>query len=365
MTLRVGLNLVFLVPGETGGMETAARATIPHLAGRDDLHVTLFVNREAAGGFGGVAEEIVVPVEASSRIQWVRGEQQILPRLAARHRCDVVHSMGSTAPLYGRFKRVTTIHDLNYRMVPDSHFGLRGLGMRALVPAAARRSHRILVDAASTRDDLRKYLNVNEGKVDVVQLGVAPPAHDPVPEADLRAALDLGDGPVVLCPGAKRPHKNAHGVVEALGLMDDPPTLVVTGYRSSYEARLSALAEAKGVRLRMPRYLDRPALEGLYALSSCVVVASFYEGFGLPVLEAMIRGVPVVCSNRASLPEVAGDAAVLVDPGNPNEIRHGIERALSDSELLRARGRERAAGFTWERTAELTAEAYRRALVSA
>ena len=83
LMLHVGLNLVFLIPGETGGMETAARETIPHLAAIDDLRLTLFVNREAAGTFGGVAEEAVVPVNATSRIQWVRGEQQHIPRLAA------------------------------------------------------------------------------------------------------------------------------------------------------------------------------------------------------------------------------------------------------------------------------------------
>jgi glycosyltransferase involved in cell wall biosynthesis len=359
--LHVGLNLVFLIPGETGGMETAARETIPRLAATRDLRLTLFVNREAAGTFDGVAEEVVLPVNATSRIQWVRGEQQHLPGLAARHGCQVVHSLGSTAPLRGSFRRITTIHDLNYRFVPESHFGLRALGMRVLVPAAARRSHRILVDAASTRDDLRDCLKVNPAKVDVVPLGVSSPAGSGTPAGELRAALDLGDGPVVLCAGAKRPHKNAHGVIEALGLMDVPPTLVVTGYSSPYEQQLQELADARGVRLRMPRYLDRPALDGLYALASCVAVASFYEGFGLPVLEAMVRGVPVVCSDRASLPEVAGDAAVLVDPDDPADIRRGIEQALADPEPLRARGRERAAVFTWERTARLTAEAYRRA----
>jgi glycosyltransferase involved in cell wall biosynthesis len=359
--VHVGLNLLFLIPGQTGGMETAARETIPHLAAIDDLRLTLFVNREAAGTFGGVAEEVLVPVNATSRIQWVRGEQQHIPTLAARHGCEIVHSLGSTAPLRGRFKRVTTIHDLNYRKVPESHFGLRGLGMRALVPAAARRSDRIIVDAASTRDDLQELLKIDPGKVDVVPLGVSPPGRESTPAAELRAVLDLPDGPMVLCPGAKRPHKNAHGVIKALGLMEDPPTVVVTGYSSPYEQRLRELADARGVSLRMPRYLDDAGLNGLYALASCVVVASLYEGFGLPVLEAMVRGVPVVCSDRASLPEVAGDAAVLVNPDDPADIRRGIKRALADPEPLRARGRQRAAAFTWERTAELTAETYRRA----
>ncbi|MDX6655755.1 MAG: hypothetical protein QOH62_548, partial [Solirubrobacteraceae bacterium] len=141
--LHVGLNLVFAVPGESGGMEVAARAVIPHLAAIDGLRITLFVNREAAGTYGGLAQEVVVPVRAANRIEWVRGEQQHLPRLAARAGVDIVHSLGSTAPLRGHFKRVTTIHDLHYKLVPEAHFGVRGLGMRLLVPAAVRRSHRL------------------------------------------------------------------------------------------------------------------------------------------------------------------------------------------------------------------------------
>jgi glycosyltransferase involved in cell wall biosynthesis len=344
--MHVGLNLIFLVPGETGGMETAARETIPHLAAIDGLRLTLLVNREAAGSFGGVAEEVVVPVRAHNRLEWVRGEQQLLPRIAARHGCEIVHSMGSTAPLRGPFKRVTTIHDLNFRIVPESHFGVRGLGMRVLVPAAARRSHRIVVDAQSTREDLRRHLGVDPARVDVVPLGVTIPGRvDPRPE-------DL-----VLCVGAKRPHKNAIAVVEALagtGLR-----LVVTGYRSPYERALRERADALGVALDLPEWVED--LDDLYARAGVVVVPSLYEGFGLPVLEAMARGVPVVSSNRSSLPEVAGDAALLVDPTDPRAIRDAIQAALADGDALRARGRARAAEFTWARTARMTADAYRRA----
>ena len=116
--IEVGLNLVFLVPGETGGMETAARETIPRLAAIEDVRLTLLVNREAAGSFDGIAEEVVVPVRAANRFEWVRGEQQLLPGIAAKRGCRIVHSMGSTAPLRGPFKRVTMIHDLNFRIVP-------------------------------------------------------------------------------------------------------------------------------------------------------------------------------------------------------------------------------------------------------
>ena len=107
----------------------------------------------------------------ANRVEWVRGEQQLLPRIAARIGVDVVHSLANTAPGWGRFRRVTTIHDLSYRLVPSAHLGLLGLGMRVLVPLAAHRSHRILVDAASTGVDLRRILQVPADKIDVVPLG--------------------------------------------------------------------------------------------------------------------------------------------------------------------------------------------------
>jgi glycosyltransferase involved in cell wall biosynthesis len=344
--IHVGLNLIFCVPGETGGMETAARAVLPRLVAQPDMRITAFVNREAAGTFDGV-EEVVVPVNATNRVEWVRGEQQHLPRLAARAGCQIVHSLGSTAPLWGDFRRVTTIHDLHYKLVPEAHFGVRDLGMRVLVPAAARRSHRIIAVSNATRDDLREHLHVNPAKVDVVPQGVdAPPGKQRRPER------------MVLCVGAKRPHKNAVAVVEALAGTD--LRLVVTGYRTSYDNLLRERAAALGVELELPAWVDD--LDDLYSRAGAVVVPSLYEGFGLPVLEAMARGVPVVASNRSSLPEVAGDAALLVDPEDRGALRVAIERALKDGDKLGAAGRERARAFTWERTADLTANAYRRAL---
>lgn len=361
--IHVGLNLVFCVPGETGGMEVAARETLPHLLGVPDLRVTAFVSREGAGTFEGV-EEVVVPVNARNRVQWVRGEQQLLPGLAREAGVDLVHSLGSTAPLRGRFRRVTTVHDLNYRIVPDAHFGLRGLGMRVLVPAAVRRSHRILVDAASTRDDLVEHLGADVDKIDVVPLGVAPPAVAPTPEGELRARLDVGDRPIVLCVGARRPHKNAAAVIRALPGLNPRPVLVITGYRTPYEGELRALADALGVGadVRLPERSSPADLEGLYALAAVVAVPSLYEGFGLPVLEAMARSVPVACSNRASLPEVAADAALMFDPDEDAAVRDAIAALLRDRDLaarLVEKGRDRASRFTWHRTAELTARAYR------
>ena len=156
--MHVGLNLIFLVPGETGGMEIYARELIPALVEeRPELRLTAFVNRVAAaseGPWNGLIPAVTVPVDARRRVEWVRGEQQLLPRLAAREGVDLVHSLASTGPAWGRFRRIVTIHDLIYRIYPEAHPGIRSMGMGILVPLAARRSDRIIVDAASTRDDL-------------------------------------------------------------------------------------------------------------------------------------------------------------------------------------------------------------------
>jgi glycosyltransferase involved in cell wall biosynthesis len=372
--MHVGLNLVFLVPGETGGMEVYARELIPELAALPGLEFTAFVNQEAAAAGGGPWGELVpmqvVPVHARRRVEWVWGEQRHLPGMAAAAGCSVVHSMASTAPLRGPFRRVTTIHDLNYRLVPDAHFGVLGLGMRVLVPAAARRSHRLIVDAEATREDLARHLGTPREKVDVAPLGVSVRADAPAtPAGELRARLDLDERPLVLSPSAKRPHKNLPRLFRALAALSpaERPSLVVPGYPTPHEQELRELAAELGIadRVRMPEWLPAADLEGLYAAAACVVFPSLYEGFGLPVLEAMARGVPVACSDRSSLPEVAGDAALLFDPEDVDAMRAALERLLSDAELaarLREQGRARAATFTWRRTAELTAAAYERAL---
>jgi glycosyltransferase involved in cell wall biosynthesis len=373
--LHVGLNLVYLVPGETGGMEVYARELIPRLAAIDGLELTAFVNREAAaepGPWREIANE-TVPVKARNRVEWVRGEQQHLPRMAVRAGCQLVHSLASTAPLRGRFVRVTTIHDLNYKMVPEAHFGVMRLGMGVLVPAAARRSHRIVVDAHSTVDDVVDHLHVPRSKIDVVPLGVGhEPAGVATPEPELRARLDLGERPVLLSVSAKRPHKNLLRLLDAHARISaaERPMLVLPGYSTPHEAELVARAAELGSsdQVRFPSWLDQPDLEGLYAVATAFVFPSLYEGFGFPVLEAMRRGVPVACSDRSTLPELAGDAALLFDPEDPEAIHAALVRLLGDGALrdrLRTAGPVQAALFDWDATATATAAVYERALAQA
>jgi glycosyltransferase involved in cell wall biosynthesis len=381
--MHVGLNLIFLVPGETGGMEIVARELIPELVAAAPEHrFTAFINREAANAkdapWGEVVPAVTVPVNARNRAAWVLGEQALLPRLAARERVDLVHSLASTSPAWGRFRRVVTVHDLIYRRYPETHGGLRGLGMRALVPIGARRSHRVIADSQSTRDDLISLLGIARERIDVVALGTRiERAREPSSEdraaaaAATRARFELGDRPLLLTLSAKRPHKNLVTLIDALALIpiEQRPVLVLPGYPTPYELDLRAHAAAVGVQadVRFPAWVSDAELEGLWAVADAFVFASLYEGFGLPVLEAMARGVPVACSDRSSLPEVAGDAALLFDPEAPGAIAVAIGRLLDDMglvERLRAAGLARARRFSWERTARGTLESYRRALTS-
>jgi len=372
---HVGLNLIFLVPGETGGMEVAARETIPALLAQapPGMRFTAFVNREAAaagGPWGELLPAVTVPVRARDRVQWVAGEQALLPIAAARARVDLVHSMASTAPLWGRFRRVVTVHDLIYARFPEAHAGLRDKGMRVLVPGAVRRSHRVIADSQSTRQDLMELLGVSAERVDVVPLGLgAVRRSTPLPERDLRARLELGERSVVLSLSAKRPHKNLLALIGALARIEaeDRPVLVLPGYPTAHELELRARADALGIAedVRFPAWVSSEELEGLWSIARAFVFPSLYEGFGLPVLEAMARGVPVACSNASSLPEVAGDAALLFDPHDEAAIASAISRLLGDESLrarLQALGAAQVQRFTWERTARLTLESYARAM---
>ncbi|HWY89338.1 MAG TPA: glycosyltransferase family 1 protein [Solirubrobacteraceae bacterium] len=374
--MHVGLNLIFLVPGETGGMEVAARELIPALidAAPRDTRFTAFVNREAAaagdGPWGELLPAVTVPVNARNRVQWVRGEQLLLPRLAAREGVDLVHSLASTAPAWGGFRRVVTVHDLIYARFPEAHAGIRDLGMKVLVPLAVRRSDRVIVDSQSTREDLVELLGTTPERIDVVPLGVGTVKRcEPLAQRELRERLGLGERRVALSLSAKRPHKNLLALIGALARIpaERRPLLVLPGYPTAHEADLRARARALGVEsdVRFLGWLSGEEFEGLWQIAQAFVYPSLYEGFGLPVLEAMARGVPVACSTASSLPEVAGDAALMFDPHDEGAIASAIERLLSDPvevERLRAHGLERAREFTWERTARLALGSYRLAL---
>jgi glycosyltransferase involved in cell wall biosynthesis len=368
--MRVGLNLIYLVPGRTGGMEIYARELIRALrTTAPELELTAFVSREGAD-WPEDLKTVVVPVNSAQRVQWVLGEQVHLPRLAKREGVELVHSLATTGPGRGGCERVATVHDLIYKVHPEAHFGVISMGMRVLVPLSVKRATRVIAVSQSTADDLRNGLHVDPSRIDVVPNGVGtPPDVDPVPEPELRARHGLGERPFVLCTSAKRPHKNLVRLLDALASIpaERRPAAVLTGYPTEHESELEQRVRELGIEgdVRILGWVSQPELEGLYRAATCLVFPSLYEGFGLPVLEAMARGLPVACSSRSSLPEVAGGAALLFDPEDTPAIAAAIERLMSDPaerERLIAAGRIQAQRFTWEECARGTLASYQRAL---
>ena len=369
--MHVGLNALHLVPGETGGSELYARRLVGALAttapGR---RVTVFAARLAVPSleeehWPDKVELVGLSFDARSRPRRVLAEQTLLPREVRRAGVELLHNLFTTAPAAPGVPQVTTILDVIYKRYPETHAGLLGRGLAALTWVAARRSDRVIAISEAAKTDIVRFLDVPPERIDVTFPGPALRADGTVDETTLRRDLDLGDGPIVLTVSAKRPHKNLERLFEAFKRVSGDPVLVVPGYPTVFE---EALRHQAGDRVRFTGWLENDVLDGLYRAATCFVFPSMAEGFGLPVLDALVRGTPVACSNATSLPEVAGDAVLYFEPTDTQAIAAAIERLLQDSALrdrLRAAGPEQAKKFSWQRTAEGTLASYERALATA
>src|SRR5947207_6894649 len=373
-TLRtIGLNALFLVPGETGGMETYARRLVPALAvAAPELEFVAFVGSKALERLGpepfGPGVRSVVVGSTANRLRRVAVEQVALPRLARREGIDLLHSLGTTAPARPGCASVVTIHDVIYATHPEAHTAAMRSGMRILVPLAARSADRIITPSEAAKRDVVAGLGVPADRVDAIHSAGGLPPGPATSEEELRRRYSLGDAPLVLSVSARRPHKNLVRLLEAFALVrpEPAPLLVLPGYRTVFEHEVTAAIERLGLgdRVLTLGWIPDPDLEGLYAAAACFVFPSLAERFGLPVLEAMERGVPVASSRASSLPEVGGDAVLYFDPLEVAAIADAVERLLADRGLaarLAAAGRTRAAEFRWERTARETVDVYRRA----
>lgn len=373
--MRVGLNLIFLTPG-AGGTGTYVRELIASLLELPDApELTLFTGPDApsdlrAEPWAGDVRWVDYPKGPASR--WNLLEIMLaIPVHAARNGIDVVHSPANVGPLLSpRSARVVTLRDLIWHHHPegtgDTRVGRARLELLSF--RSARAAQRVIAFSQAAADDIVATVGVPRERIDVTPLGTRPPAAQPTPEAELRSRLGLGEGRVVLSVAQKKPYKNLEVLIRALPELPADVRLVLAGAPDpEHERTLLALAESCGVggRVHVPEWLPAEDLEGLYAIAACVALPSFTEGFGLPVVEAMQRGAPVACSGRSALAEVAGDAALLFDPHDQDEVTQALARLTGDDDL-RARladaGRERAREFTWQRTARTTLDSYARAL---
>lgn len=274
------------------------------------------------------------------------------------HPPDVLFVPAHVLPLVHP-RAVATIHDLGYRHFPDAHTWKARLYLEWGTRHNARASRLVIADSRATRDDLMRFYGVPEDKIRVAYPGVRPdlaPVREPERVTAVLARCGI-TAPYTLYVGTLQPRKNLLRLIDAFAQVPDPYILVLAGKKGWLYADILRRADSLGIghRVVFPGYVPDEDLPALLSGARLFAFPSLYEGFGLPVLEAMACGVPVVCSNASSLPEVVGDAALLVPPTDTEALAAAMNRALTDDDLrhgLIERGLEQARRFTWRRCAE-------------
>jgi glycosyltransferase involved in cell wall biosynthesis len=346
---------------------------LPKAAGHHSF--TAFLgDREAAQSFSGLQTEASALSTARPvvRIVW---EQLVQPVRLLRRSIDLLHSLAFVQPLVMPCPGVVTVYDLSFLLFPEGLQTWRRLYLRWGTARSSHAAERVIAISASTRRDLVALLNVPEHKVDVVPCGVDED-FQPIQNAELLDELRDRRGlpqHMLLFVGTIEPRKNLVTLLRSYALLRDriqAPPLVIAGPKGwRYE---EAFAAVRDLRLEedvlFPGYVPREELPLWYNAADLFVYPSLYEGFGLPPLEAMACGTPVVTSNVSSLPEVVGEAGLMVEPTDVEGMAEALYQGLTDRSLreeLRSRGLQKAATFNWSRVAEETVAVYDRALAGA
>jgi glycosyltransferase involved in cell wall biosynthesis len=354
---------------ELRGMGTYT-ANLLHAIGtaRPGIDRVLLTDESANGRdrISGVTPHVVGP---SRGYRWQIWEQVGLPWHAARLGVNLLHSPANTTPRFGIVPRVVTVHDVIPYLPEVAETSLSGRYWLKTVPDAVRTAAAVITDSEASRRDIERVLDVPAERISVIPLAVGRDVEAPAAATarDVLASLGVLQ-PYVLSLAAPAPRKNTAGVVRVFGRIAracPDVQLVLTGVDSALRRRVLEIAAAERIpesRLRMFEYVDAPTRNALYAGASVFLFLTLYEGFGLPILEAMRCGAPVLCSTRSSCPEVAGDATVLVDPGDEAAAADLLRTMLSASSAQqrewRERGWAREREFTWARTAEMTLSVY-------
>ena len=283
---------------------------------------------------------------------------------------DLFHGTDALAP-YLKTPTIITIHDLSTTLFPEHHTRSHRLFARLSLPRMARHASAIIADSEATRQDVITHLHIDPTKVHTIHLAVNHyqfyPRDPEEAHAKVAQALNITT-PYMLAVGTLEPRKNLSTLLEAYAqLSADVPMLVLTGARGWGDSPLFAAVQQLGLtqRVRFTGNVADELLPYLYSAAQVFVYPSLYEGFGLPVLEALACGTPVITSNTSSLPEVAGDAAILFDPHNPDILADQLTDLLDNQNRraeLSMRGPARALQFTWQSTAQLTMDVYRQVM---
>lgn len=367
--MRIGINGLYLLPGEVGGTETYLRNLLSALEKVDkENEYIVFTNRENHDTFTFQSKNFKKHLcSISSKSKWFRvvWEQLWFPFIREMKSIDVLFSPGYVAPVLSRKKHVVAIHDMLYKRYPNLVSRAKLVFWGVFVPLSVRKAQHIITFSEFSKTDIVRFLGADPERVTVTYAGINhyfPTEITTDVEAQVKEKYGI-NGSFILSVATLSPHKNLSGLLRAFSILraqfQVETKLLLAGKNERSTDELNSVIAKLGLQrdVRLLGYVPTDDLAALYRLADCFVLPSLMEGFGYPVLEAMQMGCAVVCSNSASLPEVAGDAAIFFDPLNLDEMASSIDALLSDKELreeYRRKGRENIRRFSWEKTARET-----------
>ena len=361
--VRVAVNLTWIAPGRVGGSEEYLVRQLSGLPDDGLIEPTVFCQTAFVEAHPEVADRfpvVTVPLRRDLRATRIVAEHTWL---AARTRsADIVHHGGGTAPLVGRRPIVLTVHDLQYLRYPEYFQRIRHSYLDRMMLRAARRAAIVTVPSAYVRRTVVEAFGIDHDNVVVVPHGV--PDLEPPSEADVSTVLGrygLADRPFVVYPAITHPHKRHRVLIDMLAHLDPEIAVVLVGGAGTAENDVRHAIAVSAHRDRVVRTgrvadVDRNAL--IWS-ASALVFPSEYEGFGAPLVEAMVLATPIVCSAAEAVAEVAGEAAVVISESTPQAWAAGVHLALGERERLVELGRERRREFTLEIAGRALADAYR------
>src|SRR5687767_5900947 len=280
----------------------------------------------------------------------------LLPKILDKVQPDVCHYTNFLAPTFEDRPYLVTIHDMGLESLRDAHPLAKRLYTRRLVPHVARKAKLIVTNSEFSKWEIVRYLGIAEDRIRVTPLAASP---------DFKPVPARPENPYFLYVGNLEPRKNLERLIEAFARIPDKDhELVIVGNRWYHGNAAEEKASLLGLsgRVKFLGYVPRADLPGIFSGATAFVYPSLLEGFGLPIVEAMACGAPVITSNNSSMKEVAGEAALLVEPTSVGQMTEALMKVAQDRSLrqeLSRRGLKRAAEFSWQRTAELTLDAYR------
>jgi len=377
--LKIGVNTLFLIPGEVGGTETYLREVLLAMAKLSaDIEWVLFTNRENDNCLRRIFGPFPhfsfhpLPLRATNRYARIVREQIDLPFRVANSHVDLLWSPGYTAPFYVPCPQVVTIPDMQYRRYPEDLTPLARIVTDILVRVAARSCRRIIAISEFSRSEILTFASAREDCVHAISLAADPAFAYPIPKDIRRQRLDkllTSEKPYILCIANTYPHKNVHTLIDAFGRIMDkiPHQLVLVGKPRLGEPEVQSALQGLDDSSRVERLsrLDDEDLFTLYQSADLFVFPSLYEGFGLPVLEAMMSGVPVLTTKCGSIPEVGGKAVCYFDHADAADLARQMLQILSWTEQVRkswvTNARMHARRFSWEHTAAKTMDCLKEA----